>query len=424
MTILNRFRHDTLAVFIAGGVVATVSLASSPGELDLQEALSLAGRNNKLLEAARIRIEEARGDLATASILLIDNPSVGFQGGRRSNDMPASRDSTDLGIELEQTFEIGGQRGYRIRRAEAVLAAEEAAADEVQRVLELAVESVFWEALAADKRVALVEESRSLSQVLYETARRRLERGETTPLEQNTARVRLAEVERKLASANARRRSATLRLAELLALPPATSLAVRDDFPQTETLESESALVAQALASRPDFMTLQRRIAAAEQAAGLAKAETVPDLTFGVSYEEEEDDQILLAGVRVALPVFNRNQGERQRTEALVRRLQAELDATTLAIESEVRRAYSDYEQAKQSVHLYDSEVLQAQEESLGLLQMAFEAGEVGYPEVILVQREVLDSREGYLSARLEFALAHARLRAASQQPQVNAEQE
>jgi cobalt-zinc-cadmium efflux system outer membrane protein len=299
-----------------------------------------------------------------------------------------------------------------------------AAADEAQRVLELAVATAFWEALAADKLVAVLEESRSLFETLNETARLRLERGEATPLEQNTARVRLAEAERRLASAKAQRVSATLRLMELLAMPLATPVIVRGEFPGARTLDSESVLVARALGTRPDLQNLDRQIAAAEEEAQLANAEAWPDLALGVFYEEEEEDKIFLVGLSVPLPLIDRNQGERHRSESAVRRLQAERDAAALSAESEVRRAYSEYEMAKRSVHLYDSEVLLALKESLGLLEKALGAGQIGLPEVILVQREVLDATEGYLSAQLEFAHARARLRAASHQPQTNTEEE
>ena len=395
-----------------------------PREVTLQEALLLAQSNNKLLEAARIRVEEARGDLTTASILLIDNPEVGLVAGPRRSDVPGAEDSTDVGVGLEQRFEIAGQRRHRIRKSEANLAAAGAAAAEVGRVVELAAATAFWQALAADRYVSLLEDSRSLASDLYETSRLRLEHGEATPLALNTARVRLAEAERRLASAKAQRTSAALRLAEVMALPLSDALVVKGSFPEARATESEEALVARALATRPDLSTRDHQVVAAEEDAGLASAEAWPDLTLGVSYEEEEDDRITLAGLTIPLPLFRRNQGERQRTQAVVRRLNAERDAVRLAIESEVRRTHADYQQARQSVHLYDTEVLQALEESLGLLQKALEAGEVGLPEVILVQREVLDGREGYLSAKLDLALAHARLQAATQQSQTNTEQE
>lgn len=424
MNFLNRLSLPSIVALAGGLLLATASLATPPRPLHLREATLLARSNNKLLEAARVRIEEAQGDLTTASILLIDNPRVTLGAGPRSSDTPGARDSNDLSAELEQTFEIGGQRRHRIRRAEANLAAAEAATADTVRVLELAVATAFWETLAADRRVVLLQESQRLAQALYETARLRLERGEGTPLEQNTARIRLAEVERRLASERSQRRSSALRLAELLGLPQAEPLTLTGQFPETRALDSEEALVARALSSRSDLVARDHRATAAEEGARLAKAEARPDLSFGLSYEEEENDQIILAGVSVPLPVFNRNQGGRQRTEAATRRLRAEREAAALAVESEVRRAYTDYEQARQAVRLYDTEVLLAQEESLSLLEKAFEAGQIGYPEVIVVQREVLDGRDGYLSAQLDLALANARLLAALQKPQTDSEQE
>jgi len=135
-------------------------------------------------------------------------------------------------------------------------------------------------------------------------------------------------------------------------------------------------------------------------------------------YEREEDDEIFTAGLRIGLPFFNRNRGERERSRASRDRIVAEKDSLSLSVESEVLRASLAYGQARSTLQLYDDEVLRAQEESLELLQRALEAGEVGIPDVILVQREVVEGREGYLDVRLDLALARAALLASAHLPQ------
>ncbi len=81
------------------------------------------------------------------------------------------------------------------------------------------------------------------------------------------------------------------------------------------------------------------------------------------------------------------------------------------------------YGQARAGLLLYDAEVLRAQEESLQLLQRAFQAGDIGIPNVIVVQREVIESREGYLDVRLELARTRAAVLAAAHLPQTTTSQ-
>jgi len=155
-------------------------------------------------------------------------------------------------------------------------------------------------------------------------------------------------------------------------------------------------------------------VQAAQAAVGLADAQGWPDLALGVSYAKEEASKIVVGGISLPLPLFNRNQGQRAQSRATLLRLQAQRQAKGLAIESEVRRAYTDYKQARDALQLYSTEVLRAQQESLEMLQRALEAGEVDYADVIVVQREVLDGKEGLLDARLSFAQARARVLSSS----------
>ena len=234
-------RRPMLAVLVAVSVAPWQAWAEPSLTLDLLGALERARTDNQLLEAARLRVGEARGDLLGASVLLIDNPELVSEAGPRRPSEAGSSRTTDYQVGIEQRFEIAGQRGHRIARARSALDAAQASAEDAQRVLELAVASIFHEALAARRRTAIAQDREGMSNRLYETARLRLERGEGTYLELNASRIRLAEAQRQLADAQARERSSNIRLAELLGLPPATRLRLEGGFPQREAALLEEA---------------------------------------------------------------------------------------------------------------------------------------------------------------------------------------
>lgn len=422
MRIRRRSSQPILAAASLAWLAGTAR-ADPPRELDLATAIATARQNSPVLSAAQLRIREAQGDLTGASILLINNPELSAFAGPRSTSGQSSSWSVDVDIGLEQRFEIGGQRGHRIDGARASERASEASADDVRRVVDLAVALTFSEALAAERRLQVLEESERLARSLFDATRVRLERGEGTPLEVNTARIRHAEVQRRLSSARAVRRATVIRLSELLGLSPGTGLGLRGDLPDTALAQPEDRLVAQALDTRPDLRAATNEVEATDAAVKLADSRAWPDVSLGLVYSRDEQDNVILGGLRIPLPLFNRNQGERERSRATAARARAEKLTRQLAVESEVRTVYAEYEQARDALQLYDAEVLRAQEESLQLLQRAFEAGQVSYADVIVVQREVLESRDGYLDARLGYARARARVLAASDLPQLAAAQ-
>jgi len=398
-----------IALFLAPPCSSADSLP-----LDLQSALERARSDNQLLEASRLRIEEARGDLLGASVLLVDNPEVFSNAGPRTPAESGSSRTTDYQIGIEQRFEIARQRHHRVTGARSELSAAEASWKDAGRALELAVATVFYDALAARRRTGIAAEREAVARRLYEVATLRLDRGEATHLESNAARIRLGEAERRLTAARAVEQSARIRLAELLSLAPATELRLEGALPATEVALLLQSLVDRALAERPDLVAIGDEVDAADANVRLAEAEAWPDITVGVSYGEDERDDVLRGRVRVPIPLFNRNQGPRHRARAEARRLRAERHALRLTVESEVRRLYADYEQGREALQHYDSDLLKAHQESLELLERAFAAGQVGYSEVIIVQREVLEGLEGHLDAQLAFARARAALLAAS----------
>ena len=399
---------------------STVGAESPPPTvpLTLEAALSTARQSSPLARAARLSIGEAAGSLTGASVLLVDNPDLAGSAGPRTSGLADEIRTTDFEIGVGQRFEIGGQRGHRIERAKAQLEAAKASADDVQRVIDLAVARMFYATLAAEARLDLLDQNEQLAGELHDVARRRLDAGEGTPLELNTAGIRFAEARRRTMAARIRLQAGTVRLAELLGLPPATRLDPQGDLPRDEGAPQAEELLSRALQSRPDLTGATRTVEAAAAAIGLADAEAWPDPALGLSYSTEEGDRIWRVGVSVPVPFFNRNQGERERARATRSRLMAEREALRLAIESELLQALLVYDQARSALQLYDAEVLKAQSESVELLRLGLEAGEVGIPDVIVVQREVIEGREGYLDVRLALAHARAAALAAASLPQ------
>jgi len=406
--------HVVLCATLSWPAVSSGEPAPEP--LSLETALTVSRQNYRLREAARARVEEARGDLTLASYLLVYNPELNVSIGPRYPSDPIRDRTTDYEIAIGQRFEIAGQRGHRIDQAEGLLLATESEVRDVERVIDLAVSGIFYQTLAATERLGLREEAEELAVGLFAVAQHRLDRGDGTPLALNTARIRLAEARRRALVTRAELEQSLLSFAEILGLPPPSEhpFVLDGELPTSQGEPSEDDLVQMALQNRPDLAARTHTVEAATALVELTRSEAWPDLSVGFSYERDELDDKYQGQLNIPLPFFNRNQGPIARARGTLRRASAEAEAIRLAIGSEVRRAYSAFDQARRAAELYDAEVLAAQKESLDLLLLAFRAGEVGYADVILVQRELLDGREGYLDARLALALARAGLLAAS----------
>lgn len=421
----TRYSTTVAALLTLGTFLGPQARASEPLSLGLREALEVAHDSSATLEAARYRIAESEGDVATAAVRLADNPEFVLAAGPRTptgslGSSSTDPSSTDLSLGLEQRFELRGQRRLRTEEAESRLGVARYEAQDARRVADLAVALTFFEVLARTSEVELREEDVQLSTGLFDLAQRRLELGEGTPLEVNTARLRRAAAQRHSLIARSAQRLATFRLAQLLGVSPSRQLLLEGELPVEDIPQSEAELLAIALETRPDLRAMGQQAEAAKAAAELADRKTWSGLDAGIAFEREGGDEIVLGSIRLALPVANRYGGERSRSEATVERVLAEGRAVHLAIESDVRTAFAEYVRARKSLDLYDADVLSALEESLGLLERALAAGEVGYAEVLIVQREVLEGRAEHLETRLALAQARALLLAAAHLSQID----
>ena len=80
----------------------------------------------------------------------------------------------------------------------------------------------------------------------------------------------------------------------------------------------------------------------------------------------------------------------------------------------EVRSAFQTLERRLSAVRLLEAEALPGLDENEALLARSFEVGQLGLPELLLIRREILDTRFQYADALLEAALARVDLDASA----------
>ncbi|MEQ1934595.1 MAG: TolC family protein, partial [Fimbriimonadaceae bacterium] len=141
-----------------------IDVPASAASLTLEEAWRLAEQLNPALKSATAGRVAAEGQLTDSRAPLWHNPELSYQLNRRSvpqTGTPVQRfREWDFG--LSQTFEIAGQRGFRLDAARADLDALDAAIAELRQQLRADVEERFVKVLALQRRIALERENLKL----------------------------------------------------------------------------------------------------------------------------------------------------------------------------------------------------------------------------------------------------------------------
>ena len=391
-----------VAVCLQAGLVAAQNRT-----ITLPEVLARAREQAPQIVSARLAVEEARGRLLGASIRLQSNPEIDAAVGNRNG--PDTR-FTDFEIGLGQSFEPGARRSARIASANAAIAQGSANVEEATRIVLRSAASAYFRAVHANGRIRLLNAAEQLAVGVYSAADRRFKAGDIAVLDVNIARASLARVRAEREGAEASKSLAIGELRQLLRLEEDVGV----DGALARPSDTDVNATLQAASQRPELRGLEAAIQEAEAELRLGRSFSRPDYGAAVRYSREEGDQILLGGVTVGLPVFSRGQELRAVGAARAARLRAELEAARTRIQIEVRATFDAFNRRLAALRVLEAEAIPGLDENEALTTRSFEVGQLGLPELLLIRREILDTRSQYLDALLEAALARIDLDASA----------
>jgi cobalt-zinc-cadmium efflux system outer membrane protein len=343
------------------------------------------------------------------SALLRDNPVVETAVGPRYSDRGDFLDA-DLGV--SQTFELGGRRSARVAGAEAGVTRAVAGSEDAARRLLRDVAVAFLRTIHAEEELRLASEAEGVATEIASAAERRHQAGEVARLDVNVARAALARVRSGIRAAEAAKTATRGELRMLLDMGTDEPLSIRGDLGDRRRFAIDE-LLARA-PDRPDLRALSAEIHEAEAERRLGEGRAWPDVGLGMRYQRDEGADVVLGGVSLTLPIFERGQGQRAEASARARRLELDLEAGRRLVGIEVRTAFDVYQQRVEAVTELEREALPLLDDNENLSRRSYEAGQIGLLEVLLVRRELLEIRALYLDRLLEAAAAGVELEASA----------
>lgn len=373
----------------------------------LEELQQTALVNNPTLSMAASQIEKERGNWTQVG--LWPNPVAGYL---RSDPDLSGQSRTNGGF-VQQTFVTAGKlRLAREQEEFGIADACQGLEAQRQRVLN-DVRIRYFETLGAQHTVAVASAMESLASEGLDLARRAEKAGETSPVDVVQAEMQLKRMQLAVRQAKAQASTAWQSLMNMVGTPeePPQDLAgeLDEDIPQLDAEEQWQRL----LFESPLLAQLSAQVGVAQKGWELAVAQRVPDVTGQVVAESDATQhytsvQTLLA---VPIPLFNRNQGGIHTAWHELRRTQAEIERTQLALRDAFEASFRNYSDALDRVETTRDELLPAARQSLELTMRAQVAGELSLSDV-------LDARQVYFDTELEYAAALTDLRVAAAEVQ------
>jgi cobalt-zinc-cadmium efflux system outer membrane protein len=400
-------RVSSVAIALSCAASLCPVAAGAQTVLELADVLARARAQAQSIVSARLAVAEARGRLTGASLRLQFNPELDLNAGNRQT---ISGRWTDLQFGLNQTLEPGGRRSARIAAATALVDQTTVSVDEATRGALRDAALLFYQALYASERVRLLTASAELAASILQVADRRHRAGDLAVLDVHLARAALARARAQAEAGEAEQAAALGGLRALLRADGA--IAVRGALALPAAPDAEA--LARTVDERPELRALEAAIREADADQRVARTFLRPNYGIGLRYQREGGDNIVFGGVTLALPVFARGQELFATGTARGARLRAELDAARLRVHIELQSAIAAYEHRAAAVRVIEAEALPGLDDTDTLTTRSFDVGQIGLPDVLVIRRELLDTRFQHLSALLEAALARVQVDAAA----------
>ena len=402
-------RLSAAALTIAALLVWSRGVAAQENALTLDQTLRLARQRAPAVLSARGRIDEARGRLVGASILLRANPLIEGGAGYRW----AGADSTsEARASVSQAFELGGKRGARIDAAEAGISRAVSTAEDATRRLLRDVALGFMRAIYADETLRLATATDTVAADVLRISERRHQAGDIPRLDVNLARVALARARAEIRAADGAKNAALGELRVLLGMSVDEPLAVRGDLRDRRRFDLQE-LIARGSDS-PFLKALVAEVREAQSDQRLGAAQRWPDLGIGANYERHERANIAVGIVSLTLPIFDNGQGVRAEATARERRVSGELAAGKRVLAVEIRTAFDVFARRVEAVEELEQNALPLLDENEAQIRRAYEGGQIGLPDFLAVRREILGTRVEYLDRLFEAATAGIELAASA----------
>jgi cobalt-zinc-cadmium efflux system outer membrane protein len=345
----------TLLVLFAFG---TEALAQDTLRLSLVKAEKLFLEGNYQLITQGYQTDQSKAEVITAK--LFDNPELNYENLFYNHEtgkfFETSMATGQFNAEISQLIKLAGKRNKNIQLANTGVQIAEYAYFDLMRTLRFELRSNFYKSYYAQESAKVYNEEIGNLERLLAASEQQLKSGNialkdilrikslvySLKTEYSLLLQEITDLESNLKLMT--NIKADTKLLLLMDEPTAQSVKIQD-YPYLD-------LVEKAKLNRSDLQLVKSEITYAAQNLRLQKAMAVPDLEIALSYDLKGNypERYTGLGVKIPLPLFNRNQGEIKKARIAIDAGNVRFKQQESILENEV---YKSYQSALRTETLY-----------------------------------------------------------------------
>jgi cobalt-zinc-cadmium efflux system outer membrane protein len=421
--VLNRLcvmRLPFAEVFILGLLTAgfaTTTAHAQQQSFSWEQVREKFLATNPTLRAQAQSIESTRAGEITAGL----RPNPQFQN-----------DTTSSTIGIYQEFEVAGKRPARIQSARLATSISQTDFADNRRTLVFNLRQVFISALQAKSELDFARDNLANYQKVIDLNRLMLQQGAISRGDFLKIELQMLQFQTDLDDATLALRTAKATLRALLGpgnLPQ--DFDIQGELRAVPLDKSLSELEQLALANRPDLKSAETGREKASADLRLARANRWPDPTIGTSFlhtgneiggpswfqpfypKGSASNAMGLGIASIAIPVFNRNQGEVARAKSEQLRTDFLAQAARNQVLQDVQTAHASFESSRDRVRRYEQTYLSRAKESLDIQEFSFRNGAASILDFLDAERTYRATQLAYRQQLATYLTNLAQLEAA-----------
>lgn len=342
-------------LFIAS---TTVAQTETKIQLSLSDAEKRFVQNNYQLTAQQYQTDQAYADVITAR--LFDNPEISYENllynPETKKFLGTSRAYGQYQASLSQMIKLARKRNKNIQLATTGVKLAEYQYFDLMRTLRFNLRSAFYKTFYDQQSAKVYEEQLNSLKLLLTANEQQLKLGNVALKDIIRIKSLLYTIQGEYNSImNDIEDSKTeIKLMTNLSANADFDLIVSTDEEQKYLLNKQvySNLLDSARNNRADLQLAKTEVSYAAQNLRLQKANAIPDIELSLSYDLKGSypDNYTGIGIKLPIPLFNRNQGEIKKARIAIQAGEIQLQQQEAILENEV---YNSYTSALRTENLY-----------------------------------------------------------------------
>ena len=408
-----------------GLFLAAVSAQSGWAQkaLTWQEVRDKFESANPRLRAGQMGIDESRAQEITAFLRPNPNFTLSTDGTQIAPFKGVWKPflGTQFSPNLSYLHERQHKRELRLESAQKGTGIAISGQADLNRTLLFALRMAFIQTLQEKAIFDLAKENLSYYDHLLDVNRERYKAGAIAQVDLDRLELQRVQYESDLQTAEVNLRTAKIQLLALLNdRTPAEQFDVTGPYDFSTQIASLEEVRQMALDARPDLKAAMEAIdkAQTDHKLAIANGSTDPTLsawyTYNPSFNNPFAHQTVGASVSIPLRIFDRNQGEKRRTELDIDRNEKLMEATRAQVFSDVDSAYATVNSTVILLQPYKDRYLQQASRVRDTIAFSYQHGAASLLDFLNAQAEYRSVQVNYLNLVASYLNATSQLNLAA----------